>query len=84
MRSEKSKLAKTLPFLNHHPRVIKEALKKYGFEIIEKRSVSNIRSPYTKKHIPISVLLWVEKILQIPLSYLNFGPSIFVLARKRG
>ncbi len=84
IRSEESKLNRTLPFLNHHPKVIEEVLSKHGFEIIEKRSVSNIRSPYAKKHIPISVLLWVEKLLQSPLSYLNFGPSIFVLARKRG
>ncbi len=84
IRSEESRLARTLPFLNHHPKVIEEVLLKHGFEIVEKRSVSNIRSPRLKKHIPISVLLWVEKLLQIPLSYLNFGPSIFVLAHKRG
>lgn len=84
IRSKKSILAKTLPFLNYHPKTIKEILAKYNFEIIEKRSVSNIRNPLIKKHIPISLLLWAEKLLQRPLSYLNFGPSIFILAQKKG
>ncbi len=84
VRSEEFIKAKTLPFLNHHPKAIERELIKHGFEIVQKRSVSNIRSVSAKKHIPLSVLLWVEKLLQIPLSYLNFGPSIFILARKRG
>lgn len=84
VRSEKAKKKKMIAFLNYHPEVIKEELKKHGFEIVEMRSVSNIRSPFLKKHMSKFLLLGLEKYLQNPLSYIYFGPSIFVLARKRG
>ena len=73
---------KTLPFLNYHPKLVSEKLQKAGFKILEKRSVSNIRSPFLKKHIPISMLISLESKLQTSLSVINFGPSIFVLAKK--
>jgi SAM-dependent methyltransferase len=73
-----------LPHINFHPLEVQNELKKQGFEIIEKRSVSNIRSSFLKRHLPVSVLLLLEDLLQKPLSNLNFGPSIFILARKRG
>jgi ubiquinone/menaquinone biosynthesis C-methylase UbiE len=75
---------KTIPFLNYHPDVIYETLRKNRFRILKRRSVSNIRSTYLKKHIPLPVLLSLEKILQKNLASAHFGPSIFVLARKRG
>lgn len=84
IRSAKSKRHKTIAFLNYHPTVIKEELAKNGFNIIETRSVSNIRSPYLKKHLPKNVLLEIERSLQKPLSRAYFGPSIFILAQKRG
>ncbi len=82
--SLKSKRKKALPFINYHPDIIIHSLQNSGFEIIAKRSVSNIRSPKIKKLLPLSTLLSLEKILQEPLSYFYFGPSIFLLARKRG
>lgn len=84
VRSEKSKKAKTIAFLNHHPEVVMEELKNAGFKVLEIRSVSNIRSPFLKKHLPITFMLWIEKLIQKPLSMVYFGPSIFVLAQKRG
>lgn len=84
IRSKKNIKEKTLPFINYHPDQIVEKLKDSGFEIIEIRSVSNIRSTFMKKFFPLSFLLDIEKILQIPLSRINFGPSYFVLARKVG
>jgi SAM-dependent methyltransferase len=84
VRSEKAKRKKMIAFLNYHPEKIKEELKKNSFEVVEMRSVSNIRSPFLKKHIPKSALLEIERNIQKPLSYVFFGPSIFVLARKRG
>lgn len=78
----RKKRKKTIPFYNYHPDVIKEILKKYGFSAIETRSVSNIRSPFFKKLFPVETLLSFEKILQKPFSYINFGPSIFILAKK--
>lgn len=83
IRSKKHIRNKTLPFINYHPDQVLEKLKTAGFEIIETRSVSNIRSTFMKRFFPISFLLDLEKILQIPLSKFSFGPSFFVLARKR-
>lgn len=84
IRSKKSIRKGTLPFINYHPYQIIEKLKEYNFEIIEVRSVSNIRSTFLKRLFPINTLIDIEKILQVPLAKVNFGPSFFVLARKRG
>lgn len=84
VRSPKSIKKKTIAFVNHHPNFVSEILQENGFEILETRSVSNIRSSYVKSHIPLNLLIWVESILQKPLGYIWFGPSIFVLARKKG
>lgn len=83
IRSKKHIKNKTLPFINYHPDQVIEKLKTAGFDIIEIRSVSNIRSTFMKRFFPISFLLDLEKILQVPLSKINFGPSFFVLAKKR-
>ncbi len=83
IRSKKNIKNKTLPFINFHPDQVIEKLKDNGFEIIEVRSVSNIRSSFMKRFFPLSFLLDLEKLLQVPLSKFNFGPSYFVLARKR-
>ncbi len=81
-RSKKTKKANTLPFINYHPDEIVEQLKNAGFEIVEKLSVSNIRSTFLKRIISTSTLIEIEKSLQKPLSLVNFGPSVFILARK--
>mgnify|MGYP001567999685 CR=1 FL=1 len=82
IRSKKHVKKGTLPFINYHPDQIIEKLKEFNFEIIEVRSVSNIRSSLVKKLFPINTLIDLEKILQVPFAKINFGPSIFVLARK--
>ena len=84
MRSSKSKRKKTIPFTNHHPDSIAKMLTDNGFNIIDKRSVSNIRSTKIKNSISLENLLKIEELLQKPFSYINFGPSIFLLARKKG
>lgn len=84
IRSKKSIEKGTLPFLNYHPERIKNLLSEYGFDVVQERSVSNIRSVFLKKLFSTDILLSIEKILQIPFSYIDFGPSIFILARKRG
>jgi ubiquinone/menaquinone biosynthesis C-methylase UbiE len=83
-RSKKSVKNQTIPFYNYHPDIIYEKLIQHGFTIIETRSVSNIRSTFLKRIIPLYTLLGFEKYLQMPLAKVGFGPSIFVLARKRG
>ncbi len=81
--SPKSKREKKLPFINYHPDTIIQSLKNSGFEIVAKRSVSNIRSSRIKKLLPLPTLLSLERVLQEPLSYIYFGPSIFLLVRKK-
>ncbi len=83
-RSKKMIKRGSLPFINYHPDTVEQSLKKYGLNIVERRSVSNIRNPFLKKYLPESFILSLEKITQLALAYLNFGPSIFVLARKKG
>lgn len=84
IRSPKSLKKKTLPFYNYHPEKIESLLKENGLSVIEKRSVSNIRIPWLKKIVGTNFLLDTEKKLQKPLSKINFGPSIFILAKKVG
>lgn len=82
IRSQRNINKKTIPFINYHPDEITRSLKESGFNVIEKLSVSNIRSTKLKSLISLKNLLSLEKVLQKPLSYINFGPSIFLLARK--
>lgn len=82
LRSRRSIKKNDLPFFNYHPEKINELLANYGFKIIEKRSVSNLRYSPFKKLLSTEILISFEKILQKPLSVISFGPSIFILAQK--
>jgi len=82
-RSKKNKKEKSIAFYNYHPDEVKRILEENGFKVIEKRSVSNFRSSFIKKIIPLSILMYVEKKLQKPLASVNFGPSIFLYAKKK-
>ena len=84
IRSDKNVKKHTLPFKNYHPDLIKELLKTAKFEIVEMRSVSNVRSPIIKKYLPLEALMPIEKFFQKSLSFLQFGPSVFILAQKKG
>jgi ubiquinone/menaquinone biosynthesis C-methylase UbiE len=84
IRSQKSIKIGTLPFLNYHPEKIWTVLNKYGFTVIEARSGSKLRNSYFKKLLSIDILLLLEKYFQRPFSRLFLGPSIFILARKKG
>jgi SAM-dependent methyltransferase len=72
-----------IPFVNHHPDSVKKMLKQDGFSIEKTLSVSNFRSPTLKKLLSLSTLLTLEGFLQWPLGKLYFGPSIFILAKRR-
>lgn len=80
IRSNKS--TKTIQFNNYHPGYVMDLLKNSGFEIIEVRSVSNIRIQLLKRCIPLCILCSIEKSVQRLFSFINFGPSTFVLAKK--
>lgn len=71
-----------LPFINYHPEIVTQKLQDSGFLIIDHRSVSNIRLPFAKKFLPLSLLMKLEVILQKPFSKFYLGPSIFILAKK--
>lgn len=84
LRSIRSQKKHAIPFINYHPDGVIKMLKDNGFSVIDKRSVSNIRSDRIKNSVSLETLLRLEEILQKPLSLFNFGPSIFFLARKKG
>ncbi|RJR23742.1 class I SAM-dependent methyltransferase [Candidatus Microgenomates bacterium] len=73
----------SIPFLNHHPLKIIDDLKKAGFLVEETLSVSNLRHSFLKLILPGAFLINIEKKLQKLLAPYFFGPSFFILARKR-
>lgn len=73
----------TIPFFNYHPFWIENLVKEFDFELIKKLSCSNFRHSGIKKGIPARWLLLLEKKLQFWLGKINFGPSIFLLLRKK-
>lgn len=82
LRGRRALRENALPFINYHPDKIREILNENGFKVIEFLSVSNLRTSFLKKIISTEALLWIEGFLQKPLSYIWFGPSIFILAKK--
>jgi ubiquinone/menaquinone biosynthesis C-methylase UbiE len=82
-RSKKNINKNSILFLNHHPDSVEVNLKKNGFKIVDKRSVSNIRAKNVKRFLSLPQLVKLEALVQKPLARLNFGPSIFILAQKK-
>ncbi|NQU74510.1 MAG: class I SAM-dependent methyltransferase [Candidatus Omnitrophica bacterium] len=78
-----SKKKGAIPFYNYHPNWVESLVENKAFEIISRLSVSNLRSSFLKKIIPLKTLLFLERILQSFLEKINFGPSIFLLLRKK-
>lgn len=74
---------KKIPFVNYHPYWVEKLVKKSGFKIITKLSVSNFRFSGFKKFFPSIFLLWVENHFQSLLGKVDFGPSIFLLLEKK-
>lgn len=74
---------KAIPFINYHPIWVEEMLNQHNFKIVEKLSVSNLRFSLFKKTLPLSVILCLERRLQLVLARFNFAPSIFILAQKK-
>lgn len=82
IRSKQAIKSGKIIFVNHHPKKIEEQLEESGFQIIDRLSVSNFRSPTVKKFVPEKLLLFFENLLQKPLAKVNFGPSVFLLCQK--
>lgn len=82
IRSEANKRAGEIPFVNHNPYTVARQLEHAGLRASAVLSVSNLRSVRLKKVVPRSVMVGAEHVLQRPLSWVYFGPSIFFLVRK--
>ena len=82
VRSLQNRTDAEIPFVNHNPHTVIRQLNYAGLRIERTLSVSNLRQPHLKKIMPRFIMLFLENILQVPLSHLYFGPSIFFLVRK--
>lgn len=82
LRSQTSIRRKYIHFVNHHPQTIQKTLSLCHFVTLQTLSVSNFRSPFLKKILPLKILLALESLSQSKLSTIHFGPSIFILARR--
>lgn len=82
IRSEKNKRDDEIAFVNHNPKTVIKQLSHAGLKVEKVLSVSNLRSTTLKKHVPESVLLSVERIMQPTLAKTYFGPSTFFLVKK--
>ncbi len=83
IRSEASKKAGEIAFVNHHPKTIIKRLIDVGFEVETVLSGSNLRSPRLKKVLGKNVLLGLEKVMQPLLAPIYFGPSIWLRLKKK-
>lgn len=76
------KKSEEIIFFNLHPQAIRSLLFKNGFRIIKAVSVSNFRSTFLKKILPLKILLFLENITQRVFPAYTSGPSVFILAQK--
>lgn len=83
IRSAANKRSDEIPFVNHNPATVVRQLEHAGLYVQATLSVSNLRSVRLKKIMPREVMLGAERMLQRPLAYVYFGPSIFFLVRKQ-
>lgn len=83
LRSEESRQRGSAPFFNHHPRTVQLDLSVVGLDVVQMLSVSNLRHPVLKSLVPERAMLSVERVTQRRLARLYFGPSTFLLLRKR-
>ncbi|TXL57446.1 class I SAM-dependent methyltransferase [Aeromicrobium terrae] len=73
-----------IAFVNHNIDTVVGQLSSAGLHLVDKLSVSNLRSERLKKMLPMSVMLAAEKAAQRRLASRDFGPSIFLELRKNG
>lgn len=82
IRSAHNRRDDEIPFVNHNPHTVIRQLAHAGLQVEATLSVSNLRSVRLKKLMPREVMLGAEKMLQRPLAFMYFGPSVFFLVRK--
>ncbi len=64
-------------FYNYHPSYIREQLIKNNFIVKKKYGCSFLRIPFLKRIFNEDIMIFLEKILQLTLSWTNIPPSIF-------
>lgn len=69
--------------INIHPKIILRKLESNGFEVIKMLTVSNLKNSFIKRTIPLETLLFIEQYAQKLPTYVHFGSSVYILARKR-
>ncbi len=69
-------------FYNYHPSYIEKLARDAGFKVEQVLSVSNFRWDIFKKLFSLKFLLTLESLLQTPLGFVRFGPSIYLKLRK--
>jgi ubiquinone/menaquinone biosynthesis C-methylase UbiE len=80
-RREKCHQSKAvIPFMNHHPLQIEQWLKQAGFSVVKCYSVSNLRRC---KFLPLNWGLVLDKLFWNWGKKIWWGPSIFILAKKK-
>ncbi len=83
IRSQENKRDEEIPFVNHNPKMVIKQLDEAGFKVVKALSVSNLRSPSLKKFVPRPLMLSVESLMQPTFARTYFGPSIFLLLKKK-
>ena len=71
-----------IAFVNHNVDTVVGQLSAAGLTLVDKLSVSNLRSERLKKMLPKGLMLAAEKAAQRRLASSNFGPSIFLELRR--
>jgi ubiquinone/menaquinone biosynthesis C-methylase UbiE len=82
IRSSENRKEGEIPFVNHNPHTVIRQLAHAGLRVERELSVSNLRSPWLKHNLPLKAMLATERLLQVPMASIYFGPSIFFLVRK--
>ena len=71
-----------IAFVNHNIDTVVGQLATAGLSLVDKLSVSNLRSETLKKVLPKGLMIAAEKAAQRRLASRDFGPSIFLELRK--
>ncbi len=82
IRSPENQHEDEVPFVNHNPKTVIKQLAHAGLKVERTLSVSNLRSPAIKRFMPIWLMTFLERPLQILLAKTYFGPSVFFFVRR--
>jgi SAM-dependent methyltransferase len=83
LRSHLPRSDDEIPFVNHNPRTVLAQLDRAGFDVEQRLSGSNLRSPRLKRALSARTMLAAERWLQPVLAPVWFGPSVWLRLRKR-